>query len=379
MKKEIGHSSFKQTNWLMSSWADVFILFVPVWLLWVIFFSNASYFQSVELPVWAWVVFVLGIDVSHVWSSLFRTYLVKEDFQQHRKLLLLTPILALIASVLLLSFAMDWFWRVMAYVAVFHFIKQQFGFVALYKLKVGEVRKQIISDKKIIYLATVYPVLYWHFNSTAKFNWFVRNDFIPLYKLFPSQDMMLQFFQVMNVLYWGVIAFWLVFEIKAFVKKEKVSLGKILWVLTTALNWWFGIVYYNSDVIFSVSNVVAHGIPYIALIYYYNLKKEEIITKQSSSLKRKIKWVIALLVTILIAALIEEYFWDMFIYREHIAFFENIHPYRWDQLANEWGIIVGVAILALPQQVHYIIDGFIWKMNGKNQYLKPIFKSKDES
>ena len=157
------------------------------------------------------------------------------------------------------------------------------------------------------------------------------------------------------------------------------SLGKILWVLTTALNWWFGIVYFNSDVIFSVSNVVAHGIPYIALIYYYNLKKEEIITKQSSSLKRKIKWVIALLVTILIAALIEEYFWDMFIYREHIAFFENIHPYRWDQLANEWGIIVGVAILALPQQVHYIVDGFIWRMNGKNQYLKPIFKSKDES
>ena len=74
-----------------------------------------------------------------------------------------------------------------------------------------------------------------------------------------------------------------------------------------------------------------------------------------------------------------EYFWDMFIYREHIAFFENIHPYRWDQLANEWGIIVGVAILALPQQVHYIVDGFIWRMNGKNQYLKPIFKSKDES
>jgi hypothetical protein len=39
-------------------------------------------------------------------------------------------------------------------------------------------------------------------------------------------------------------------------------------------------------------------------------------------------------------------------------------------------VIFAIAILAMPQQVHYIVDGFIWKMNDKNPYLKPIFKPK---
>ncbi len=379
MKKETGHLNIKRKNWLISGPTDLLVLFAPVWVLWIVFFSDATYYQSIELPIWAWVVFILGVDVSHVWSSLFRTYLEKEEFKIHRTLLILTPIIALTASILIMSFSMQWFWRAMAYIAVFHFIKQQYGFVALYKLKSGEKRKQIISDKVIIYLATLYPVIFWHFNSTATFNWFVRSDFFPLHKLFGDPASMIIFFQVANVLYWGTIGFWLFFEIKAHRNKESVSIGKIFWVVTTAINWWFGIVYFNSDVIFSISNVVAHGIPYIALIYYYKIKKDEVIQQQASRISKKAKWIFALLVTIILAALIEEYFWDMFIYREHGSFFESIHPYNWEQLANKWWVIFAIAILALPQQVHYVIDGFIWKMNSKNKYLKPIFKPKDES
>lgn len=379
MKKETGHLNFKRQNWLISRRTDLLILFAPVWVLWLVFFSDASYYQSIELPIWAWVIFIIGIDVSHVWSSLFRTYLEKDEFKVHRTLLILTPILALLASILLMSFSMQWFWRVMAYIAVFHFIKQQYGFVALYKLKSGEKRKQYISDKVIIYIATVYPVVFWHFNSTATFNWFVSNDFIPFHELFGDPTSVTLFFQITNVLYWGIIGFWLFFEVKAYIAAAPVSLGKIFWVLTTAVNWWFAIVYYNSDVIFSVSNVVAHGIPYIALIYYYKIKKEEVISTQPARISKKVKLISALLITIILAALIEEYFWDMFIYREHGSFFESIHPYNWSQLANEWWIIIAIALLALPQQVHYIIDGFIWKMNAKNKYLKPIFKPKNES
>lgn len=371
--------NFSRKNWLISAPADLLILFAPVWVLWLVFFSDAPYFQSLELPVWAWVVFILGIDVSHVWSSLFRTYLEKDEYQNHRKLLLLTPIIAFALSLFLMSFSMVWFWRIMAYIAVFHFIKQQYGFVALYKLKAGEKRKQIISDKWIIYIATVYPVLFWHFNSDAQFNWFVSNDFLPAHLLFKDSALIASIFQIGNVIYWGIIGAWLFFELRSLSKKEIVSIGKLVWVLTTALNWWFGIVYFNSDVIFSISNVVAHGIPYIALIYFYKVRKEAVIANQSPLLSKKAKWMLTLLFTIILAALIEEYFWDMFVYREHSLFFEEIYPYHWNQLKEKWWIIVAIAILALPQQVHYVIDGFIWKMNSKNKYLKPIFKPKDES
>ncbi len=379
MKKETGHLNFKRRNWLISGPTDLLILFAPVWVLWIIFFSDAPYFQSVELPLWAWAIFILGIDVSHVWSSLFRTYLEKDELKTHRTLLILTPIFALALSIIIMSFSMQWFWRVMAYIAVFHFIKQQYGFVALYKLKSGEKRKQIISDKVIIYIATLYPLIFWHLNSTATFNWFVSDDFFPLHKLFGDPSSMISFFQIVNVLYWGTIGFWLFLEIKAYRNKRSVSIGKIIWVVTTAINWWFGIVYFNSDVIFSISNVVAHGIPYIALIYYYKLKKEEVVQQQPPRINKKVKWLFILFITIILAALTEEYFWDMLIYREHSSFFESIHPYNWEQLANEWWIIFAIALLALPQQIHYVIDGFIWKMNSKNKYLKPMVKPKDES
>lgn len=376
MKQEIGHLNTKPGNWLFSNWADLLILFAPVWILWGVFFSNSAYFVGQEMPIWAWVLFIVGLDVSHVWSSLFRTYLDKEEFATHKVLLILTPILVILISVLLISFSIEWFWRIMAYLAVFHFIKQQYGFVALYKMKAGENRKQLLSDKWVIYFATIYPVVFWHFNSTAQFNWFVQHDFFELHSLAKNQAFIQQLFSIGNWVYWMVIGTWVFLEIRARIKGNIISTGKILWVLTTAVNWWFGIVYYNSDVIFSISNVVAHGIPYMALIYFYGLKKKELKTGFSQKVSWKFKWIIILIATIFIAAIVEEYFWDMLVYREHDVFFEQIYPYNWDQLTNHWAVIIAIAILAMPQQVHYIVDGFIWKMNDKNPYLKPIFKPK---
>jgi hypothetical protein len=379
MKTVTGRTTSETSNWLMSRSTDLLLLFLPVWAVWAVFFSNPTYFQTIELPLWAWVVFILGVDVSHVWSSLFRTYLDKEEFAAHKTRLILVPIIVLAASISLLYISIPWFWRIMAYVAVFHFIKQQYGFAALYKYRAGERRKQFISDKLVVYVAALYPVVFWHFNSQSSVNWFVQNDFFNLHSLVLDQIALQQIFYVLNWCYWIFIANWLIGEIRAHLRGEKVVLGKVLWILTTALNWWFGIVYFNSDVIFSVSNVVAHGVPYLALIYYYRIRKEEVKSKARSPLHRRLKWSAILLTTVGLIALVEEYFWDMLVYREHGAFFEVIYPYEFNQLTSNGTLIVAIAILALPQQVHYIIDGFIWKMNARNKYLKPVFKPSDES
>ena len=96
------------------------------------------------------------------------------------------------------------------------------------------------------------------------------------------------------------------------------------------------------------------------------------------NIKRIVRRVLIIVSVIFLAAFVEEYFWDMLVYREHTSIFERVFPYHWDQLHYTWSIAIAVALLALPQQVHYIVDGFIWKMNAKNKYLKPIF-SRDES
>lgn len=374
-----GLTTSNTTGWLMSRGKDLLLLFLPVWAVWAVFLSNTSYFQSIELPLWAWVIFILGVDVGHVWSTLFRTYLDKEEFTAHKKRLIFVPIILLVLSIAILYISVPLFWRIMAYIAVFHFIKQQYGFAALYRYKAGERRKQLISDKLVVYVATLYPVVFWHFNSQSSFNWFVQNDFFSLHSLVSNQAMLQLVFQVLNWCYWAFIAVWLFGEIKAYRQGKNVTLGKVLWILTTALNWWFGIVYFNSDVIFSISNVVAHGIPYLALIYYYRIRKDELKTERKSPLHRRLKWSAILLSTVGIIALIEEYFWDMLVYREHGLFFEVIFPYEFNQLSTSGPLILAIALLALPQQVHYVVDGFIWKMNARNKYLKPIFKPSDES
>lgn len=362
--------------WLFSRNADLGILFLPVWLMWIVLVVFSDQLQTMELPIWAWAIFILGIDVSHVWSSLFRSYGDKSEFKAHPKLFILAPILVFVLSILLLNFSILWFWRIMAYLAIFHFIKQQYGFTALYQFKTGKRATRWLSDKFVIYLATLYPVVFWHFRSDADFNWFVHNDFLPVNAYFNIDTWPLLVLGL-NLIYWGILAIWAFQEWKAFRKGEG-SLGKTLWVLTTAVNWWLGIVYYNSDVIFSVSNVVAHGIPYLALIYFYRVRKTSLREKQKMSFIRRFRWALLLLFTVGIIAMVEEYFWDMLIYREHGSFFEVIYPYQLEQLSTTWPIILVMALLAMPQQVHYVIDGFIWKFNKKNPFVKSMFVE-DES
>jgi hypothetical protein len=378
MKKAIGHSNFKFNGWIMSKSGDLLLWFVPVWLLWIVFFSNSDYFQSIDLPIWGWVIFILGFDVSHVWSTIFRTYLEKDEFKSHKKVLIIAPILVFSISIILLNISVLMFWRVMAYIAVFHFIKQQYGFLMLYKFKAKENYKQLISDKFIIYFATLYPIVFWHFNSQSNINWFVENDFIKMTLVYDNPGLQDTIFFYCNVLYWLVIGLYFILELKAF-KTQQVSIPKLLWVMTTAVNWWFAIVYFNSDLIFSITNVVAHGLPYISLVYFYKMKKEHIVTQQPVKLKTRFKFLGILLLTIISIAMVEEYLWDMLVYRDHSEFFDSILPYSFEQLTSHWTLILVIALLALPQQTHYLIDGFIWKFNAKNKHIKQIFSDQHES
>ena len=334
-------------RWIISKWTDLFLFFIPVWLVWIVFFSDVTYFENASLPLWCWVVFILGIDVSHVWSSLFRTYLDKDEFQAQKRVLIWAPIIVFGLSIGALFISVGVFWRIMAYLAIFHFIKQQYGFVALYKARVKDRFNWFISDKLIIYIATIYPIVYWHFNSDSKFNWFVQNDFFQLPEGAMSDAILHPVFNVLNYLYWGIILLWGIIQIRAKIKGENISNGKILWCLTTAVNWWFGIVYFNSDLVFSISNVVAHGIPYLGLIYYYKVQKDEIVKQKTTPWFMKLKWVGVLISTVLLFALLEEYFWDMLIYREHASFFEVIYPYNWSQLNGSPAILIAMAVLAL--------------------------------
>lgn len=355
--------------WLFSKSIDLLVLYLPVWLCWLVLFNLPEAWLQADIPLWVWVIFVLGIDVGHVWSTIFRTYLDKEEFQQHQTLLVVAPLACFLGVLVLAWWSEFGFWRLLAYLALFHFVKQQYGFLALYKAKIGDFGvKKIFQDKWVLYAATLYPVLYWHLAEGLTFNWFVEDDFVGLRAYLPGGAAFWRgFFQVGNGLYGGLLLAWLVEE---YWRAGQWYWGKILWMLTTAVNWYGGIVYFNSDLVFTITNVVAHGVPYLALIVYYQYHKQQL------QQKNKAPWwqlLAGIGMVVLLLALLEEYFWDMLLYGERPHFFAALWPYPLPLLESPWAKALAFAFLALPQLTHYIIDGFIWKSNAKNPYVKEVF------
>ena len=107
-----------------------------------------------ESPEWTWVSAVLFIDVAHVWSTSFRVYFDKEEFKRRFRLYLLVPVFGYAIGVALYSEGELVFWKALAAVAVFHFIRQQYGWVALYRRKLGETANWTWwIDAAAVYLA----------------------------------------------------------------------------------------------------------------------------------------------------------------------------------------------------------------------------------
>lgn len=362
--------------WLFSKNIDLIALFLPVWLTWLACFLVSDDLLNAEVPVWFWVVFIIGIDVSHVWSTLFRTYFDPQEFRLHRRLLILTPLVCMAIAAIVATNSVSLFWTLMAYLALYHFIKQQYGFMQLYRARLGFFKlHKVISDKFVIYWSMLYPVLYWHLNTKRNFEWFVEGDFYNLRMLlnhvpFWDEQFHLIFTNACNVIYFAILIFWCIEDY--LVHKRRATsfpIGKWLWVWTTAGNWYIGIVYFNSDFAFSLTNVVAHGIPYLVLIFFYIEKKKQLNSVPLTTIKvtGHIVWMSLI---VLILAFGEEYIWDMLIYRDNMHFFESILRYPMNALDDPVFIGFALAFLSVPQVTHYVLDGFIWKANARNPYVR---------
>jgi len=344
--------------WLNSLRSDcLFILSPPFVSLLIVFLLPKSFQAGNGMPVIYWLILVVFIDVAHVYATLYRTYFNRDRLKRLQNILILIPLFCYISGVLLYQVDGMIFWRVLAYLAVFHFIRQQYGFMRLYSRfeKTGKINSYI--DGLAVYTATVYPLLYWHFDANRNFSWFVEGDFL----MYPSNMLM----HIATVLYVLIIVIYLIKEIViVFLNKQPFNIPRNMLMVGTYLSWYFGIVYFNGDVAFTVLNVISHGIPYVALIRFFEKKEYEgnplarnAIMKASFG-RYGIPVFLGLL---LLLAYVEEGLWDGLIWKEHghvFGFFIAL-----PQLNDAVLLSMVVPLLALPQATHYVLDGFIWRKN----------------
>lgn len=365
--------------------------------------------NSPHLPLWAWVSLVLCIDVAHVYATLFRTYFDRQAFERNSTLLTTVPIACWAVGVLLYSINAIFFWRTLAYLAVFHFIRQQYGFVMLYARREPAGYQQFRwLDHIAIYTAMLFPLLFWHTHLPRNFEWFVEGDFIA--------SMPAGIADVGFAIYLTVGVAYLAKECVIGRSTGYFNIPKNLIITGTALSWWVGIVAINSDMAFTLTNVVTHGIPYVALVWLYHRIKPTVDSKAdfsakpagSTKLARDAKLsgnigtgsktkladpvksvampnsvkvsvgtsfealfakltltnIVGFALVLLALAYLEEGLWDGLVWREHLSVFQ---PFAFlPSFADKSILAVLIPLLSLPQSAHYVLDGFIWRVKDRS-------------
>jgi hypothetical protein len=300
-----------------------------------------------EAPEWSWIAGVLLVDVAHVWSTAFVVYLDPAEWRRRPALYAGVPIAAFAAGIALYAWGEAPFWRTIAYLAVFHFVRQQYGWVMMYRARNGEHdRLGRWLDGATIYIATLYPLAWWHAHLPRSFAWMKDGDFISGA---PS------WIATATCVAW--IALLAIYVVRAFALRNT-NWGKHLVVATTVACWYVGIVATDSDYGFTVTNVFVHGIPYMVLVFVYARSAAREAESRDGAAARmlagKLRGVVVFLATLWLIAYVEEMIWDRAIWHDRAWLFGG-------------GLDVGGAamiiapLLAVPQLTHYVLDGLLWR------------------
>lgn len=363
--------------WIYSARVDGAFILAPALVISAIVLLLHEKVTAFEtMPVWMWGVLIVGVDVAHVYSTLFRTYADKQEFAARRTLYVLTPFVCWVVGTLLYSVDAIVFWRAIAYLAVFHFVRQQYGFMMIYGRKDYDHHKAFrLLDKTAIYMATLYPLIYWHTSLPRKFEWFVEGDFFVL-SLPWLQQLSLAFYAVILLAYITKEC-WLV------IKGNSVNIPKNILLIGTAVSWWVGIVAFNNDIAFTAANVLAHGIPYMALIWIYGRNQASLEPQRQMvggvSFKRFFSPV---LLPVFVGVLVglgyfEEGLWDGLVWKDHKSLFLpfQVLPPVDEKATLSWL----VPLLALPQLTHYALDGFIWRLKTPDTNWKQVLFYREQN
>lgn len=300
-----------------------------------------------------WIAGVLLVDVAHVYASLYRTYLDPVARAIHRKRLIVAPLLCAWLGFLLHLESPLLFWGALAYVAIFHFIKQHVGFALLYVRAGGESPRDRKLVNLTVWTGTLAPVLWWHANLPTSFAWFMPGDLLT--GLPPAVGPLVLALE---------LPVWLVFLARRarLARDGRANPMVPLLVVLPAVCWHLGIVLFDDDRIFTITNVFLHGVPYMALVWLAG-GRERVAGRLAS--EATVAVLAAFYGLLLALALAEEFLWDRLVWHDHAELFGASAPLDLHPVLTA----AVVALLAVPQATHYLLDRWIWKVGPDNPAL----------
>lgn len=302
-----------------------------------------------DIPDWVFFACIVAVDVAHVWCTLFRVYLDGAEVKRRPLVYLGLPVALYGVSVLFHAAGSLVFWRVLAYVAVFHFIRQQVGWMRLYNGRDTDASKhEKTLNIAAIYVSTLYPVLWWHGHLPRSFHWFLEGDFVV--------GVSAQAASFMFPVYVATLVAFFASHARRMMRGTAQP-GMVLLVSTTAAAWYLGIVAFNSDLAFTVTNVLIHGAPYFVLTFRYARKRSAEDAPLLRRLVGRRVGVAALVFALVVLCLAfgEEFLWDRLVWHERTGWFGDSPE------LSSFVLVFIVPLLSLPQLTHYALDGLVWR------------------
>lgn len=355
-------------GWILGPRADACIFTGPILLaLLIIGHAHSRGMLHAEMPVWMFALLVVACDVGHVWATAFRVYLDPGRFRKRPGLFIGVPLSCFAFGVVAYGLGSEVFWRSLAYLAVWHFIRQQWGWVAFARAKANEGSVDRRLDQATIYAVTLYPLLFWHAHLPRAFDWFVTGDFVAL----PAW--------VAAAGFWAHVTICTIFvarQAQHVARGRGVNLAKLQIVVTTWIAWYGGIVLLDSDVAFTALNVLSHGIPYLAVVWTVERRNAQSTgAAQPAPLARWFapRFAVLLLCVLVLIGYAEEWLWDGLVWRDHAALFPGVEALLGEGIPWPGMLSVIVPLLAVPQATHYVLDGWLWKRR-EHEDLTPLFE-----
>ena len=347
-----------KNGWVLSPVRDFLIFSGPILVSGVIVgAAHGSDLLDRQLSPAAFALLIVACDVAHVYATVFRAYLDPAERERHRARYLGVPALCFGVGVLCYIIEPLFFWRVLTYLAMFHFVRQQWGWMAYSRRQAGEKTGRA-WDQWAIYNATVFPLLWWH-GHERRFQWFVEGGFF-----FSLPGVVIDILHVFH------LGFFVAYALRGWWRSRQgheVNAAKLQILFTTWIAWYGGIVLLNSDLAFTALNVLSHGIPYLAVVYRVESLRWEGARGGAAFFFQRGRFLWFLL-PLLVAGWSEEWFWDRLVWHEHDTVFPG--P---EVTVSEWGLTLLVPLLAVPQATHYILDGWLWRTKA-NAAVQRLFQ-----
>lgn len=293
----------------------------------------------------------VAFDYAHTYAILFRTYFDSATRKNYRIHLIATPIAVFALGLYLYSISLFAFWTFFGYLQTFHFVRQQYGWMKLSEKKFIISRWDRHLNTAVIYVCTIYPIIYWHTYLLEKFYWY-KNMLTP-----PAIPPIIE--QTAWVLFLTINTLFIARTLWQYFVDNVFYAGRFLVYLLTFCIWYIGLVQLEVSIIsFAAFNTLGHGFPYIVLIYRYvkrNWKPDTYVAR----LVLKPYGFLPYYLFLILIAYVETYF--QFTYQERnyeMAFFGSF------QELSSSTLMWLVPLMMIPQATHSVLDGFIWRFNS---------------